>query len=186
VHRMGGYETWLIRPLREKSLVEVLLGRLSGLESRDAISDNRPVLRDEPPTAAAPQGVRRVILAEDDPVNALILRTILKRTGHSVQHVADFAALEAALHAADADWPALVVTDLNMPGGDGVAMLRRLREEGTPEDLRRLPVLVLTSDGRGDVHQRLIAAGADAVLAKPAEPDQLLAEVARLIETGRT
>lgn len=182
VHRMDGYEAWLIRPLREKSLVEVLLGRLRGIESRDAISDHRPVLRDELPTAL--QGARRVVLAEDDPVNALILRAILKRTGHAVQHVADFAALETVLYETDREVPALVVTDLNMPGGDGLAMLRRVREGADSEHLRRLPVLVLTSDSRDDVHQRLIAAGANAVLTKPAEPDRLLAEVARLIETG--
>ncbi|ASY61498.1 hypothetical protein SJ05684_c00250 [Sinorhizobium sojae CCBAU 05684] len=185
VHRLGGYEAWLIRPLREKSLVEVLLGRLRGIESRDAITDNRPVLRETPATAEAPKANQHVILAEDDPVNALMLRTILTRNGHAVQHVADFPALEAALHEPGAKRPALVVTDLNMPGGDLSATLRQLREGAAFEDLRRLPVLVLTSDGRGDLHKSLIAAGADAVLTKPAEPERVLAEVARLIEAGK-
>ncbi|WP_151610757.1 hybrid sensor histidine kinase/response regulator [Sinorhizobium alkalisoli] len=185
VHRLGGYAAWLIRPLREKSLVEVLLGRLKGIESRDAIADNRPVLRDAPATAGAGKAVHRVVLAEDDPVNALMLRTMLERNGHAVQHVADFSALETLLHEPGANWPAIVVTDLNMPGGDLPAMLRRLRREGASHDRRRLPVLVLTSDGRSDLHQSLTIAGADAVLTKPAQPAQLLAEVARLIETGK-
>lgn len=181
VHRMDGYAAWLVRPLREKSLVEVLLGRLRGIENRDAINDNRPVLRDVPPSSAAPTGACRVILAEDDPVNALVLQTLLKRNGLAVVRVADFAALDAALHETDWEPPVLVVTDLNMPGGDGLAMLRRLRGEGERGHLRQLPVLVLTSDGRKDVREQLIAAGANAVLAKPAEPDQLLAAISRLI-----
>lgn len=181
VHRMDGYAAWLIRPLRERSLVEVLLGRLRGIENRDAISDNRPVLRDAPPMSAAPTGAGRVILAEDDAVNALILQTLLERKGHAVTHVADFAALDAALHEAECAPPLLVVTDLHMPGGDGLAMLRRLRGEGARGRLRQLPVIVLTSDGRKDVRDELVAAGADAVLTKPAEPDQLLAKISRLI-----
>ncbi|MQW87971.1 hybrid sensor histidine kinase/response regulator [Sinorhizobium saheli] len=186
VSRMDGYEAWLIRPLREKSLVDVLLGRLKGIEKRDAINDNRPVLREEPARAAAVANARRVLLAEDDPVNALMLRTVLARAGHAVDHVSDFAALEAALHGAGVRQvaPALVVTDLNMPGGDGLAMLSRLREREAAGGGRRLPVIVLTSDNRDGLHQSLIAAGADAVIAKPADPTRLLAEVGRFLAGG--
>ncbi len=183
VSRLGGYEAWLIRPLREKSLVEVLLGRLRGMEKRDAINDNRPVLREEPAaTAAFTTAARGILLAEDDPVNALVLRTVLSRAGHAVDHVGDFTALEAALRTPGSAPPSLIVTDLNMPGGDGLGMLRRLREAEAAGNRRRVPVLVLTAEMRGDLHERLRAAGADAVLAKPAEPQRLLAEVTRLID----
>ncbi|ASY67481.1 hybrid sensor histidine kinase/response regulator [Sinorhizobium fredii] len=184
VNRMGGYEAWLIRPLREKSLVEVLLGRMTGIEKRDGINDNRPILRAEPPKAAAiSQDRRRVLLAEDDPVNALVLRKMLERAGHSVDHVGDFAALEAVLCEKAA--PRLIVTDFNMPGGDGLALLRRLRGGEAPGAGRRVPVVVLTSDTRSDLHRLLLAAGADAVLTKPAEPEQFLGEIARLLEAGQ-
>ncbi|WEX77778.1 ATP-binding protein [Sinorhizobium numidicum] len=187
VNQMGGYEAWLIRPLREKSLVEVLLGRLKGIEKRDAINDNRPVLREEPPVAVA-KGARAILVAEDDPVNALILRTILRRAGHSVQQVGDFRALEAAIHGQDGACvaPSLIVTDLNMPGGDGLAVLRRLREKEAAGDMVRVPVIVLTSDVRGDLHQLLLAAGADGVLSKPIEPARLVTEIADLLEGEKT
>ncbi|MDX0959975.1 ATP-binding protein [Sinorhizobium medicae] len=176
VSRLGGYEAWLIRPLREKSLIEVLLGRLRGMEKRDAINDNRPVLREEP--AAVKADVRAILLAEDDPVNALVLQSVLSRAGHAVDHVGDFMALEAAIRSAA---PPLIVTDLNMPGGDGLDMLRRLREAEAAGNRRRVPVLVLTADARADIYERLRVAGADAVLVKPADPQRLLAEVTRLI-----
>ncbi|OAP41265.1 hybrid sensor histidine kinase/response regulator [Sinorhizobium glycinis] len=184
VNRMGGYEAWLIRPLREKSLVEVLLGRMTGIEKRDGINDNRPILRAEPPKAEAAPPRRRVLLAEDDPVNALVLRKMLERAGHSVDHVSDFAALEAAVRGKEA--PGLVVTDFNMPGGDGLALLRHLHGRETPGEWSRVPVVVLTSDVRGELHRLLLASGANAVLTKPAEPERLLTEVARLIETGQS
>ncbi|MCK3784449.1 ATP-binding protein [Sinorhizobium meliloti] len=182
VSRLGGYEAWLIRPLRERSLVEVLLGRLRGMEKRDAINDNRPVLREEPTATVMTSDVRGILLAEDDPVNALVLRSLLSRAGRAVDHVGDFKALEAALRSAGSAPPPLIVTDLNMPGGDGLDVLRRLREAEAAGGRRRVPVLVLTADARGDLDERLRAAGADAVLAKPADPQRLLAEVTRLMD----
>ena len=182
VNQMDGYEAWLIRPLREKSLVEVLLGRLKGIEKRDAINDNRPVLREEP--AADP--VRRpgdgILLAEDDPINALIIRTLLQRSGHAVQLVGDFPAVAEVLRASPGGAsPALLVTDLNMPGGDGLSMMRQIRADEAIRSLPRLPVIVLTSDIREDMRDRLLAAGADVVLAKPVEPQVLTSEIARLL-----
>ncbi|WP_331373061.1 hybrid sensor histidine kinase/response regulator [Sinorhizobium chiapasense] len=183
VNQIDGYEAWLVRPLREKSLVEVLLGRLKGIEKRDAINDNRPILREALPPGE--RGDHDILLAEDDPVNALILRTILRRAGYMVRHVGDFTSLDRALHDPDEavrERPRLILTDLNMPGGDGLMMLKRLREQETAGRRRRLPVIVLTSDTHGDLHELLLAAGADSVLPKPPEPVRLTAEIARLLE----
>ncbi len=185
VDQMDGYEAWLIRPLREKSLVEVLLGRLKGIEKRDAINDNRPILREEPTIAPVRASPRGILLAEDDPVNALIVRTVLQRAGQAVQVVTDFVAVDRVLSGGGPGveaMPALLVTDLNMPGGDGFSMLKRLREREAMQSDRRLPVIVLTSDARLEVKDRLIEAGADTVLPKPADPQRLMAEIGRLVE----
>lgn len=179
-----GYDSWLIRPLRERSLVEVLRGRMKGIEVRDAINDNRPILKDPPPPApvaepvsSAPAGVR-ILLAEDDPVNAMLVRAMLERAGHAVRHVPDYDGLLAALSGEPA--VDLVVTDLGMPGGEGTEMIARIAE-GT-----RLPVIVLTADGRAGLAEALAGAGAAAVLAKPADPARLAAEVARLARRAGT
>ena len=171
-----GFDAWLIRPLRERSLVEVLRGRMKGVEARDAINDNRPVLKDPPPLAPdfepARAGGLRILLAEDDPVNAMLVRAVLERAGHAVRHVPDYPGLWTALD--DTDFPAdLLVTDVGMPGGDAAEAVAGIA-------MRRLPVVVLTADRRAGLAEALLAAGAGAVLAKPAAPDVLLAEVARL------
>ena len=180
-----GYDSWLIRPLRERSLVEVLRGRMKGIEVRDAINDNRPILKDfsdaPPETAEAAAMGMRILLAEDDPVNAMLVRAMLERAGHSVRHVPDYPALVSALSGATDAGPFaadLILTDLGMPGGDGAAMIARIVQGGYGN--ARLPVVVLTADNRAGLGEELLALGADAVLAKPADPDRLLAEIARL------
>jgi signal transduction histidine kinase/CheY-like chemotaxis protein len=183
INQMDGYHAWLIRPLREKSLVAVLRGRMKGMEVRDAINDNRPVLRAVPVLREKPiEG--GVLLAEDDPVNAFMVRAVLERAGHSVRVVGDFEALAAALFDAPATRiaPELLITDLNMPGGDGLSMLKRVREEERQSGRKAVPVIVLTSDTEVDTHEKLLVAGASAVLSKPADPKALTAEIGRLLD----
>ncbi|HUH49815.1 MAG TPA: response regulator, partial [Mycoplana sp.] len=168
-----GYDAWLIRPLRERSLVEVLRGRMKGIEVRDAINDNRPTLC--PPVTEAPSKAVRILLAEDDPVNAMLVRSMLTKAGFEVSVVDTFPSLLSAV-GGPADRPDLVITDLNMPGGDGPEVVRRLTGEAVA-----IPVVVLTAEGRRGLYDELVACGAAAVLVKPAEPQALLAEVSRLI-----
>ncbi|WP_275787974.1 PAS domain-containing hybrid sensor histidine kinase/response regulator [Pararhizobium gei] len=184
INQMDGYHAWLIRPLREKSLVAVLRGQMKGMEVRDAINDNRPVLRELAVlNDRQPQG--GVLLAEDDPINALMVRAILERAGHTVSTVRDFQAVDLALFdasQAERAKPRLIISDLNMPGGDGLSMLKRLRAQERLSDEPPVPVIVLTSDTQADTLRDLLAAGADAVLAKPADPQALTTEVSRLLD----
>ncbi|WP_312418642.1 response regulator, partial [Shinella sp.] len=185
IGKAEGYDSWLIRPLRERSLVEVLRGRMKGIEVRDAINDNRPILKDPPPVAPDPRPAAfsgiRILLAEDDPVNAMLVRSVLERAGHTVRHVPDYPALVSALGGAtDAGpfAPDLIVTDLGMPGGEGQEMIARIVR--CDYGNARLPVMVLTADNRTGLAEELLAIGADAVLAKPADPARLLGEIGRL------
>ncbi|MCD2183634.1 hybrid sensor histidine kinase/response regulator [Rhizobium sp. GN54] len=172
-----GYDAWLIRPLRERSLVEVLRGRMKGIEIRDAINDNRPILSEPPADELPPEPERRagrVLLAEDDPINAMLVRSMLSKAGFEVELVEDFPALLAALGEGRAR-PDMVITDVGMPGGEGREVIRAIASgEGA------VPVIVLTADRRAALHQELIACGAACVMVKPAEPPALLSEISRL------
>ncbi|MCJ8149143.1 hybrid sensor histidine kinase/response regulator [Shinella sedimenti] len=190
IGKAEGYDSWLIRPLRERSLVEVLRGRMKGIEVRDAINDNRPILKDPPPVAPDPRPAAfsgiRILLAEDDPVNAMLVRSVLERAGHTVRHVPDYPALVSALGGAtDAGpfAPDLIVTDLGMPGGEAQEMIARIVR--CDYGNARLPVMVLTADNRTGLAEELLAIGADAVLAKPADPARLLGEIARIARRAR-
>ncbi len=191
INQVDGYQTWLIRPLRESTLVDVLKGRMKGIEKRDAINDNRPVLRDTPPVPVAkpvqpeqpvlPQ--RSVLLAEDDPINAMLVRSILEKAGFAVRVVGTFPAVSEALYDGPEQsrfTPDLLITDFNMPGGDALSLIRQIRQQ--PERAAaRLPVIVISADVTEASRFALRAAGADVILSKPADPVELLSEIGRLI-----
>jgi CheY-like chemotaxis protein len=125
-HSLDLFDAWLIRPLREQSLIDVLRGRMRGMEKRDALNDNQPGFSAGIPEAGMQSGLK-ILLAEDDPINAMLIRAMLEKAGHSVQHVEHFEALLDAALAEGSVRPDIVISDLSMPGGDGIEMIGRLR-----------------------------------------------------------
>lgn len=173
------YDSWLIRPLREQSLIDVLTGRLSGLEPRMAKDKDFPVLpaepREEPQPVAGP-GLS-VIFGEDDPVNAMIVRAILTKAGHTVRHADSFTQLEALRQEGAYD---IVLTDNDMPGGTCDAFIDSLRAQEKQRGVTPTPVIVLTANDAADIHSLLLAKGANLVLLKPATPEMLASAIAAL------
>lgn len=176
------HDAWLIRPLREKSLVDVLLGRFSGLEHRpddDQAFPSLPAEREElHPSAPVRRVGYQVLIGEDDPVNALITQSAIERSGHRTRLAGDFPALRRAL--TDRARPDLVITDFSMPGGRGDIFLAELRENERTAGLPAIPVIVLTADTSDETRRKLLAAGANLVLAKPAEPRILAGAIGHL------
>ncbi|RAI60100.1 sensor histidine kinase [Roseicella frigidaeris] len=115
----------------------------------------------------------RVLVADDNRVNRLVVQKILDREGHRVTLVSDG---EAALDALEAGEFDLVLMDLNMPGTDGITAtkLYRFNALGRPH----VPILGLTADATPEAAQRCREAGMDGCLVKPIEPAQLAAAVA--------
>jgi len=183
--RMSGdvYDSWLIRPLREQSLIDVLTGRLRGLERRMTKDEDFPVLAAEPheehrPVAdPVPRTGLSIILGEDDPVNAMIVRSILEKSGHTVRHASSFTQLEALRREGSHDF---ILTDNDMPGGTCDAFVDSLRTEEKQRGLTAMPVVVLTANDGADVHDLLMKKGANLVLLKPATPEMLVSAISAL------
>ena len=120
----------------------------------------------------------RILVIEDERQLAGHITRALVRHGHVANARHDGAAgLQAALD----EPPDLVVLDLNLPSLDGLAVLARLRQAGSPAR-----VLILTA--RGEVEHRVkgLQAGADDYLAKPFSMDELVARVEALGRRGAT
>jgi CheY-like chemotaxis protein len=64
-----------------------------------------------------------------------------------------------------------------MPGGDGLDMLVRLRSHERTTGSPPIPVIVLTADSREEIRRNAVLNGANSVMAKPADPERLVAEV---------
>ncbi len=115
----------------------------------------------------------RLLLAEDDPVLANRLRTLLEDAGYLVLHSSEGRDAEYQGQVEDI---AAAVVDLGLPGLDGLSVIERWRQAG-----RSFPVLVLTARTRW--HDKLAGfdAGADDFLTKPFQPEELLLRLRALI-----
>lgn len=120
-----------------------------------------------------------MLVVEDDPETRQFYEAVLRDDGFTTEAAHNgLQALEKAV----ATTPDLVVTDIAVPGIDGIELCRRLRADTRTRDI---PVLAVT--GYGDRHypDRIIRAGADQVLIKPLDPAVLRAEARRLLGDAR-
>lgn len=117
----------------------------------------------------------RVLLIDDDEGLGALLSEYLARFGMAV---ACAATPDAGLKALRAAPPDLVVLDVMLPGMDGFAVCRKIRESS------RVPIVMLTA--RGDVTDRIVGLelGADDYLAKPFEPRELVARIQAVLRRG--
>ena len=118
---------------------------------------------------------RTILLVEDDPGVRETTADLLSLTDARVL-VADCG--HAGSQLLDTEKIDLVVTDMIMPNGDGRWLLAVIRDT---ERLRRLPVIVLSALAHGDEVESGLAAGADAYLTKPYDPEKLLGTITRLL-----
>jgi CheY-like chemotaxis protein len=120
--------------------------------------------------------VRRLVLIADDDEDILALvRATIERSGHEVMAVADGA---AALSAMAERRPDLAVLDIAMPELDGLEVLRRLRAD---DEMRDLPVILLTAQAQAADVERGFATGASAYVRKPFSPRDLATRVDDLL-----
>ena len=117
----------------------------------------------------------RVLLIEDDP-NTLEMLTEALRTGGA--HVTGADSARRALDALTTARPHVIVSDIAMPGEDGLWLMHRIR--GLPAPAGRTPAVALTALARKEDRERAIAAGFQVHLAKPVRLDDLQTVVAAL------
>jgi CheY-like chemotaxis protein len=119
--------------------------------------------------------MRQILVAEDEALAAMALEEELTREGYEVVLAPDG---QAALEAARARPPDLLLTDLRMPRLDGAALIRALRSE-----MPALPVVVMTGYAPAGGAEAFGRAGEGPVVlfTKPLDMDALLVELRRLL-----
>src|SRR6185295_7862910 len=108
-----------------------------------------------------------ILIADDDPGTRLTVCAAVERLGHRCTVTEDG---ESALRAYQADPPDAVITDWQMPGMDGTALVQAIRGQG---DGNYAYVMVLTGEADEESARATMEAGADDLLLKPLEPAQL-------------
>ncbi|NBJ11131.1 ATP-binding protein [Microvirga arsenatis] len=118
----------------------------------------------------------KILLADDNRTNRLVITKILERGGHVVHAVTNG---EEAIDALDGDSFDLVIMDVNMPVMTGLEAAKLIRfGEGSGS---RMPIIALTADATADMAARVAEAGIDACLTKPVYPAVLLKRIEELL-----
>jgi len=174
-----------------RDLTELMGGRL-GVDSRLGEGSTfwfelalQPAV--EPPSKAAPpppiemgELAPRVLLAEDDSVNQMVVEAMLTRLGCMVEVAADG---NAALGAATRRRFDLILMDCHMPEMDGFEATRRIRDDEFERGRGHTPIVALTADALAGDRERCIESGMDDYMTKPVSSAMLAACVERW--TGR-
>ncbi|MEY2842465.1 MAG: hypothetical protein RI920_502 [Pseudomonadota bacterium] len=139
-----------------------------------ASDDEHAVMLGERDGSPAPTPLGHVLLAEDNPVNALVAEATLSNLGLAVTRVED--GEQALRQLCQIDRPFdLVLMDCQMPMLDGLEATRRLRMWEQDHGQAPIPVIALTANALTGDRERCLDAGMDAHLAKPFRQDELMA-----------
>jgi signal transduction histidine kinase len=147
-----------------------------------ATPDESPAVDSPPPSPAGADIDReklaraRVLVAEDNKVNAMLILTLLRKQGIRAQHVANGS---LACDAVRENAPALVFMDLQMPEMDGLEATRAIREQEAAEGRRPCYIVALTAEAMSGDREKCHRAGMDDYLAKPIRPAELQAALQR-------
>jgi len=114
---------------------------------------------------------KRILAVDDQEDNRRILRDLLTSAGYEVIEAKTG---EDAVTSAEAHVPDLILMDIQLPGIDGYEATRRIKAQ---PDLRRIPLIVVTSYALSGDETKALAAGADAYVSKPFSPRALLAKI---------
>jgi two-component system, sensor histidine kinase RpfC len=119
----------------------------------------------------------RILVADDQPANLMVMRRLLEKAGHRAHIVSDG---EEVLDAMERQQFDAAIIDLHMPGISGIEVIKQARfiEAGR----KRTPFIVLTADATGEAQVECERAGAYAFLTKPIAVNRLLAKLADIAE----
>jgi len=123
----------------------------------------------------------RVAAIDDEPDALGLLRVVLEAAG---AQVSTFASPADALDRLSAERPDALIVDVGMPEMDGYDFIRRLRSSADAS-VRDVPAAALTAFARAEDRTRALQSGFEMHLAKPVDPGELVAAIARLVRRAR-
>jgi len=164
------FDGYLIKPVRQNSLVQ-RVACVHGVASTDAdFEADRQARLDEKTELGALSAARplKILMAEDNDINALLTQTQITKMGHIVDRVTNGEDAIRALINSNFD---IVLMDVRMPRLDGLEATQRIRAR--EDRISDVPIIALTANASEDDRKVCLAAGMNDFLAKPVEAGAL-------------
>ncbi len=175
--RRIGFSAYLTKPVRPSDLFNCILTVLSRKHVNH--EDTRPKgLVTSHSLSESKRGFKRILLAEDNPVNRKLAMHLLQRFGFKADAVQNG---KEAVEALSTKPYHMVLMDVEMPVMDGYEATYTIRRQDTPVLNPNVPIIAMTA--RADTKDRAacLAAGMDGYIAKPIDPDELLRTIEQRI-----
>ncbi len=170
----GGFAAYLLKPVRQSQLYDVLVRIASG-----AAPETNVTIQHSPANGGVSRA--RILVVEDNEVNQKLTVRQLRLFGYENVTVAGdgLEALEVLAHEAFD----LILMDVHMPNLDGLQTTRRIRRHDAGE--RRIPIIAMTANALADDVEECLAAGMDDHIGKPVSIAVLREKIARWIAGGK-
>lgn len=176
----AGFDRYLVKPVRHRSLA-AQLGDWDGPEA--AI-----MAEAEEASLGEPLAGRRILIAEDNDINALLAGRLIERLGGRPVRASTgreaLTWLEASILPGGQPFDAMLC-DVRMPDLDGLAVIRAWRGTEARQGRRPMPALALTANAFAEDRETCLAAGFDDFLPKPLDRERFVSILARLIPMPR-
>ncbi len=172
--RAAGADTLLTKPLKALQVTQAVAGAQARRTTRIEASRRTPTALE----TVGPLTGKRILVAEDDPVNRQLLIRMLDVFGAEVTVACDGREALEALGQGEFD---LGVVDCQMPEVDGLEVVRRRRADEAARALPRLPIVACTANVGVDTVRELLEVGFDDVLPKPFPLDVLRSTLRRAL-----
>ncbi len=121
----------------------------------------------------------RILIIDDNPIDLRLAAELLELRGYEVDVATD---AEQARSILSSTLPDLILTDIALPGMDGLTLTRVLKADAR---LKRVPVIALTGFALHGDAERAAAAGCDAYITKPIDPRTFAEQIAKVTSASR-
>ncbi|WP_208999129.1 PAS domain-containing hybrid sensor histidine kinase/response regulator [Roseibium sediminis] len=179
--RQAGYGAYVIRPVRSETLEHVVSGLLENNDA-DRLWDAEVTYQEGgSPGTTIRQTVRplKLLVAEDNDINRLLCEALLRKLGHEAVMVADG---ESAVAAAAQEEFDLILTDLHMPGLDGLEAMRQIRIQEEALGKTPVPFVIVSADVMEDAREKARDIGALGYITKPLTEDAIQTALLKIAE----
>lgn len=123
---------------------------------------------------------KRILLAEDNELNAEIAVTMLEEAGFAVEHAGDGLVCMEMLQGAEAGYYDLILMDIQMPNMDGYEATRTIRGLADAEKAE-IPIIAMTANAFEEDKRAALKAGMNGHIAKPVQLDRLMSALAEIL-----